>query len=368
MTHHIGKSHIIIALGIAIFIAGAFFVYPNFSGKISSNQTLISQEERIPSVAPFKNFILIGWDGVQRRHLHELLDKGALPNLKKFIAEGTMNNIMVKSARTLAKPGWAEILTGYNSETTGVYSTYFYKPIPQGYTVFERLKSYFGKTNIKTIFIGGKLHNIGGRGPHKFCVNCIRRYKYTTMDKTDWWEEDSTAPLKYPGEERIFIQREGDPFYRTKESLDAYEIGLGGASSIGAVALSYLEKYKNQRFFAFFHFEEPDEQGHRYGENSLQYSNGIIIDDYWLGIILSKLKELKIYEETLVYITTAHGFDEGKREHHMFPEASYTFLATNDPKPKRDGARMDITPTILQRYGFKLEDISPPLNGTSLAR
>ena len=33
----------------------------------------------------FKNVVLIGWDGVQREHLYEMLEGGALPNLTELV-------------------------------------------------------------------------------------------------------------------------------------------------------------------------------------------------------------------------------------------------------------------------------------------
>jgi membrane-anchored protein YejM (alkaline phosphatase superfamily) len=38
--------------------------------------------------AEAQNVILIGWDGVQRNHLLEMLNKSALPNLASFIDQG----------------------------------------------------------------------------------------------------------------------------------------------------------------------------------------------------------------------------------------------------------------------------------------
>jgi len=310
----------------------------------------------------FRNVILIGWDGVQREHFNELLNQKKLPNIEKLINVGGIIDIDLTTGETQTKPGWSEILTGYNPSITGVYSNTDYGPIPEGYTVFERLENHFGKENIVTIFIGGKLNNIGARGPHRICINCYKRDP-VKFEKTMWWEENTSAPPKEPGKERIFKQRSGEPFYYTKNNIDIYLTGLGNASNVGFEVIKSLEKFKDKRFFAFYHFEEPDEQGHVYGENSEEYSQGIIRDDYWLGMIVAKLKELGIGNETLIYITSDHGFNEGSQEHDNAP---YVFLATNDQLVKRNGDRKDITPTILKRYGLNLSAISPSLQGNPL--
>ncbi len=78
----------------------------------------------------------------------------------------------------------------------------------------------------------------------------------------------------------------------------------------------------------------------------------IVDDDRWLGRIVSKLKEWDIYDETYLYVTTDHGFDEGKDSHKNAP---FGFLAGNDPYLARSGDRRDLTPTILKRYGISLE-------------
>ena len=347
------KSYIIILA--IIFVIGIFFILNNETQQQTRNKPIKASE--------FKNFILLGWDGVQREHLHELLDEGKLPNLEKLITSGSMTDIDISTGETHTKPGWAEILTGYTSEITGVYNNHIYKPIPKGYTIFERLESYFGKDNIAILLVGGKEWNIGTRGPHKICTNCRGRYP-GTLEKTWWMFENTSAPTRIPGEERVFEEREGEPYYNAKDAVDIYEIGLANAENVGPKVIDYIEEYKDRRFFAFFQFEEPDEPGHLYGENSQEYSDGIITDDYWLGEIVNKLKESGIYDETLIYVTSDHGFDEGGIVHR---DAPYVFLATNDPKiTANKGDRKDITPTILHRYGININSMTPPLEGASL--
>jgi len=341
----IGRKLIVLIL---IFLIGGFLVYNNFFGGKAQQE--------------FKNFILVGWDGVEREHLYDLLDKGQLPNLKKLVEKGAIVDTIATTASTETKPGWAEILTGYNAENLGIYDNIDYKPIPKGYTVFERLEDYFGEDTIATLFVGGKIDNIGARGPHKICVNCITRYP-DTREKTFYKDEGTTAPTKRPGEERVLEDREGDPYFHTKDALDVYETALGNAANVGPKAVDYLEEYKDKRFFAFFHFEEPDELGHKDKGGSQGYLNGIMADDYWLGEIVAKLKELGVYEETLIYVTTDHGFNEGEVHHRSAPN---TFLAANEKGLRNDGDRKDVAPTILYRYGIDTKAFSPPLDGVSL--
>lgn len=320
-----------------------------------------------------RNAILISWDGVQRDHLRELLDAGKLPNLKALIEEGTIVEIDV-THKTDTKAGHAQMLTGYGPEVTGVYSNSVYQPIPKGYTVFERLEEEFGPDNIATIMITGKAQNLGSRGPapgevlssntlrQRLASNGVSRREVLERLKEVFGEDkvgraiisiiaeaSSDVTRKWPsrllksaGEptvnRRVAAQSQpGEPFYNAKPMIDIFH----GDKARPA----------------------PDAAGHRYGENSQQYSDAIIAVDKWLGRIVDKLKELGVYEETRIYVTSDHGFDEGKTAHSMAP---YVFLATNDSEIKRRGDQRDIAPTILVRMGVDISKFNPPLLGRLL--
>jgi arylsulfatase A-like enzyme len=82
-----------------------------------------------------------------------------------------------------------------------------------------------------------------------------------------------------------------------------------------------------------------------------------------MGRIIDELKRLGLYEQTIIYVTADHGFDEGKRGHSNAP---YVFLATNDKMVCRNGRRQDVAPTILARFGVDLTRLAPPLDGIPL--
>jgi len=122
---------------------------------------------------------------------------------------------------------------------------------------------------------------------------------------------------------------------------------------------------KDKPFFFFVHFAEVDHSGHKHGENSKEYNDALISNDTWTGKIIAKLRELGLYDKTLVYVTSDHGFDEDKGSHKYAP---YVFLGTNDPMVKRAGMRQDVAPTILARFGIDLSKFKPPLDGEPLAQ
>jgi hypothetical protein len=117
--------------------------------------------QQSPELTPPKNIILIGWDGAQRDHLKEALQQGDLPNLQALIDEGTIVAIDILRI-TDTKAGWAQILTGYNPEVTGVFSNSTFQPIPDGYTIFERLETFFGPDEFAT-----------AAEWHLFCLACL---------------------------------------------------------------------------------------------------------------------------------------------------------------------------------------------------
>jgi hypothetical protein len=316
-----------------------------------------SAQSGIETGGDFKRIILIGWDGVQRNHMKELLGSGRLPNLKKFIDRGLLIDIDITCGATETKPGWAQILTGYCPEKTGVYENRKYAPIPKGYTIQERLEKHFGDENIVTVLLSGKRHNLGARGPHSICTNCTRG---------TWFKGEEGVPIEGKGERRL-AKMKGEPYFLSKDNIDFFENGLGTAEHVGQKLNEYIERSRDGRLFIFVEFREPDQpMGHAKGENSREYSEGIIQDDKELGKTMKRLEELGIHEDTLIYITSDHGFDEGGNEHFNAP---HVFLATNDKEvAAKAGDRKDIAPTIMHRFGMDIGSITPPLDGRSLLK
>ena len=294
------------------------------------------------------NVILIGWDGAQRNHLYECLGRGELPSLKQLASEGALVDIDILGV-TDTKAGWSQILTGYNPEITGVYSNGRYQPVPKGYSIFERLEKHFGADDFVTVAVIGKKGHCGEIDPPK-------KTRLDTEKKAGKGKIIKENGVKY----RFFP---GSPYYNMYTALEVWEYGLMQDEKVGTRALELLEKYKDKPFFFFVHFAEVDHSGHKHGENSKEYNDAIISNDTWTGRIMKKLKELDLYDKTLIYVTADHGFDEGKGSH---KDAPYVFLGTNDPNVTRRGERADVAPTILHRFGLSLNRIKPPLDGKPL--
>jgi hypothetical protein len=280
-----------------------------------------------------KNVILIGWDGVQRNHLYELLNRNLVPNLASFASQGSLVNITVTDHGTDTKAGWTQILTGYRWFRTGVYSNvYWFNSIPAGYTIPERVESYFGKNQVVTGFRVGKLYH---------------------MEISDGTGDTTNGKFT------------SQAIYRNLQStLDIVTNGDKNSTTIGNEALTFIENRANNQFFAFFHFSDPDTAGHfKGGENSAAYEQAITNCDIELGRILDKLNSKNLMQKTLIYLAVDHGFDEGGTNHLNAP---YVFLATNDKNVNRNGDQVDIAPTIYYGLGMWGQSFVPQLDGYPL--
>jgi len=312
-----------------------------------------------------RNVVLIGWDGAQRDHLKEMIGRGEVPNLLALSKEGALVDVDVITGATDTKAGWTQILTGYAPAKTGVFSNGKYQPIPVGYTVFERVEKFFGPDNVETVAIIGKKGHVDADAP--------RRVPYEQWVKRE--ARQAKVDTARPGlgnlqggrivEEngRKFVETPGKPYYNTKSHMDEFVNGLVENDKVGEMALRELERCKDKRFFFFIHFADPDHTGHKFGENSQEYTDAIKSDDAWTGRIIAKLKEAGVYDRTLVYVVVDHGFNEGAKGHSYAP---YVFLATNDKQVTRNGAREDIAPTVLKHLGLDVSKVEPAFDGIPL--
>ncbi len=318
---------------------------------------------------PPQNVILFGWDGAQREHVQQCLERNELPTLAKLAEEGALVDVDVVTGATDTKAGWSQILTGYNPEVTGVYSNGRFRDIPEGLSIFERLKKHFGSDFVCVATIGKSGHCGEIREPFKKRLEEVEQAK----PKAETPQEKKRAKQPGAGKPKQgkiveeggvkYLVFEGSPYYTMHKSCDVWEYGLVQDEKVGTLALELLEKYKDKPFFFFVHFAEVDHSGHKHGENSEEYNDALVSNDTWTGKIVEKLEELGLYDKTLVYITADHGFNEDGTGHSYAP---YVFLGTNDPKVSRAGMRQDVAPTILARFGLDLGKLEPALDGEPL--
>lgn len=312
---------------------------------------------------PPQNIILIGWDGAQRAHVQEMTERDELPNLVALSSEGAFVSVDVTSGATDTKAGWTQILTGYNPEKTGVYANGRFQPVPVGYSVFERLESFFGPDNIVTMGIIGKKGHVDADGPQKIPYDeWLKRQERANQRRNRQPGKVNLRGGKIVEEDgQKFVAIPGKPWFNAKDHMDLFLNGLSQNEKVGTTALEKLEENRDKRLFFFIHFAEPDHSGHQNGENSQEYTDAIKDDDAWTGKLIEKLKELGLYEKTLVYVVVDHGFNEDGTGHSYAP---YVFVGTNDTTfVRKEGDRADIGAHVLKRFGMDLTTIEPALDG-----
>jgi arylsulfatase A-like enzyme len=304
-----------------------------------------------------RNAILFSWDGVQREHIMECLSRNELPNLAALIAEGHVVNIDVTAHQTATKAGHAQMLTGYDPDITGTYTNMKFMAIPKGLSIFERLEKAFGDDGIATIMVTGSLHNVGACPPATHAEIAQAKAELAKMgnasdpDMREKW----TTTIERPG---------GEPFYFARKNMDRWEGENRRYNEVmGPIMIESLDQYGKSRFFAFYHLIDADHQAHGFGENSKEYNDSIIVCDKWLGEMVKKLKALGVYERTMVFVTSDHGFDEGAKGHSNAPRV---FLAGNLATLTKNGDQRDITPTLLTEMGVDVSTLRPKYKGAVL--
>jgi arylsulfatase A-like enzyme len=323
--------------------------------------------------AATQNALLVGWDGAHRDHVKTLLKDGKLPNLEKLIKEGALVDIDVTSGATDTKAGWTQILTGYKPAVTGVYNNARFRDVPEGYSIFERLRAWFGADRVATVAVIGKKGHCGEidapfKRPYDPATD-VPQAKPGKKAKPGAKQKAGAKP-KMRGrvveeDGRLFLVFDGSPYYTMHKHCDAWHFGLAQDARVGDKAIEMLDQYAKKPFFFFVHFAEVDHSGHKHGEPSKEYDDAIISGDKQLGRLVEKLKALGVYDKTLIYVTADHGFDVGQKRHRAAP---YVFLGTNDKQVMRNGCRADVTPTVLARLGVDLGSIRPPLDGEPLIK
>ncbi len=150
-------------------------------------------------------------------------------------------------------------------------------------------------------------------------------------------------------------------------------------------ALNWLDQNKNEKFFLFLHYFDPhgdyvppEPFASEFADNL--YAGEIAYTDHCIGLVLSKLKQLGLYDSTLIIITADHGEmlgEHGELSHLYFIYQSamkvpLIFRLPGQRKSKRIEELVgivDIVPTVCGLLGIEVpkqvqgQDLSPCLLG-----
>jgi len=290
---------------------------------------------------------MVSWDGVARHVMRELLDwqpaaetprdcpsqrfPAVAPQLcgNHWTCVPTLCRFQIidswdSAGKPLTRPQHAQMLSGYGPNTTGVFRNNGASSMPEGYTIYERLKNGVGQ-QLKTVHVAGR--------------------KYVSMGVVAKATRNGALDVN---------ARRGGRDNRT-----------GVNTTLRVVPL--IQEYANGPLFMFVHYKEADVTGHLWGVDSKAYREAIIMIDHELGRLLEALDAVGASSSTPVLLTTDHGFT-GRFHVSREDTNTETWIASlNLPlRTDRPAKLLDVTPTVLDYFGVSTVDIKPPVEGQSL--
>lgn len=101
-----------------------------------------------------------------------------------------------------------------------------------------------------------------------------------------------------------------------EDNLGVHKVSLPDAELVPAL-LEYIEENPDIRLL-FLQLDEPDGSGHRhgYGEDSPEYLAMISTCDERIGMILNRLEQLGLVEDSLIILLTDHGGGGAEKHNH----------------------------------------------------
>jgi arylsulfatase A-like enzyme/predicted negative regulator of RcsB-dependent stress response len=159
-----------------------------------------------------------------------------------------------------------------------------------------------------------------------------------------------------------------------------------GAAQTSRLAMAWLARHKSDRFFLFLHYFDPhfdyvppEPFASVFADNL--YAGEIAYADYCIGAVVQQLKDLELFDSTLIIITSDHGEmlgEHGELTHGYFIYQSAIKVPLIFRLPGRDKSKeiedlvglIDIVPTVCSLLNIKPpqvqgEDLCPYLIGKS---
>lgn len=151
------------------------------------------------------------------------------------------------------------------------------------------------------------------------------------------------------------------------------------AALVNESIFPWLDEHKDEPFFAWLHYfdphhphEPPPPYNHRFADDL--YLGEIAYSDECIGVLVDKLKEMGVYDNTMIVFLSDHG--EGRGQHNEYTHSLLAYNSTlhvplviknpGGAKGQRISKRVgtvDLLPTILKRIGIEPAD---DLQGVSL--
>ncbi len=288
--------------------------------------------------AEIQNIILISIDTCRADYLSCYgYPQETTPHIDAFAKESTLFEHTV-SPVPITLPAHSSMLTGTIPPFHGVHNNVDYQLAPANETLQEILKrNGFNTAAIVSTFVLDKTRGLA--------------QGFNTYD--DSFEETETTS-------RFGNERKG------KETTD--------------VALKWLEQNKADPSFLFLHYYDPHQDyappepfASAFPDNP--YAGEIAFTDHCIGRVISKLKELELYDSALIIITGDHGEmlgEHGEDEHSYFIYEAAIKVPLLIKLPGQDEALripdpvalVDLAPTVCSLLGITM---SQPVQGQDIS-
>ncbi len=212
--------------------------------------------------------------------------------------------------------------------------------------------------------------------PESFYGRVRRQYQ---LNRQQWEqkEEEMPSPKTFQSACDWLNDNQGkDQFFLMVEAFDPHEpfdVPQKYLDMVGGAGKIDRDYYEIPQYKRVSEAEVPTE-----AVDYLQrrYAALVTMSDHWFGELIKKLKALDMYEDTMVIVTTDHGYFLGERDYlgknymHLYNELAHLPLIIKYPNGKQAGQRVskltqniDIMPTVLD-----FENIAIPscVQGVSL--
>ncbi|MCL2097109.1 MAG: sulfatase-like hydrolase/transferase, partial [Oscillospiraceae bacterium] len=273
------------------------------------------------------NVVFFGLDSLRRDHMSLYgYKRETTPNLNKYLSDGVIfDNCFAPSIPTT--PGYSSMMTGLDIFSTDVVALRHQGDMAAG---VKTLAEMLGEAGYNTTCVGFS-GNVGGRGYQKYLEfdgwnpgDDGRAHKAENLNEVTLPELDRLAKI-YKDEDKPFFLflRHMDPHAPYLPPLPFADMYYQGDKfDADNKSLDGLRAFKPFRDFILSWIPE----GCTDAEYVIaQYDAAVAYMDTCIQIILEKLAELKIEEETLVVFTADHG--ETLDEH----ECMFDHHGTYDP-------------------------------------
>ena len=277
-----------------------------------------------------KRVILISIDTCRADHLSCYgFKKNTTPNIDKFAKDSVLFENCITSV-PVTLPAHSSMLTGTNPVFHGVHLNSYYTLDPVNTTLAELLKE-------------------NGFATGAVVSSFVMDRQFGLDQGFDTYDDTFINPVPIPFKNPHRAERRGN---ETSQK-----------------ACQWLEKNHKDDFFLFLHYYDPhglysppEPFASQFSENL--YAGEIAYTDACIRQVLDKLKELKIYDDSLIIITADHGEgrgDHGEEEHgfYIYQSSIHVPLIVHYPRGRFRKKQVsnavgivDIVPTVCRWTGI----------------